>query len=72
MYEVEKTMYKDIDKLELAKYHWRRFADVPINDRDEILKPFMDFPIGTDRFEIWHWFEEEFGVSVAKDLMGIE
>ena len=27
--------------------------------------------IGTHREEIWHWFEETFGVSVAEDLMGL-
>lgn len=29
------------------------------------------FPTGTNREEIWHWFEEQFNISVAKDLMGV-
>ena len=29
------------------------------------------FPTGTHREEIWHWFEEEFDLSVAEDLMGL-
>ena len=27
------------------------------------------FPAGTDREEIWHWFEETFQISVAEALM---
>ena len=38
---------------------------------DEIDEPFLHFEIGTDKFEIWHWFEDEFDISVAKDLMGL-
>lgn len=50
---------------------WEQLGDIPINDNDEIDEKFLDFPKGTDRFEIWHWFEETFNVSVAKDLMGL-
>lgn len=34
--------------------------------------PFLHFSEGTPNEDIWHWFEEEFGVSVAIDLMEIE
>lgn len=27
------------------------------------------FPSGTHREDIWYWFEEEFNLSVAEDLM---
>ena len=37
---------------------WHDFSDVPINDWDEIEVPFMHFPAGTYRFDIWHWFDE--------------
>ena len=37
---------------------WHDFSDVPINDLDEIEKPFLHFPTGTCRFDIWHWFDE--------------
>jgi len=49
---------------------WDAFYDIPINDDDEIEKPFMGFEIGTHRFEIWHWFEEEFNIRVADYLFG--
>ena len=59
-------------ELEKAKELWEQFGDIPIDDNDCIVEPFKQFPIGTDRFEIWHWFEREFNVSVAKDLMEVE
>jgi hypothetical protein len=31
----------------------------------------MHFEIGTPNTEIWLWIEEEFDVSVAKDLMNL-
>lgn len=43
---------------------WQDFGDIPINDNDEIEESFLDFPKGTNRFEIWHWFEETFQISV--------
>ena len=44
---------------------WSLFGDVAINDDDDIIEPFLDFPIGTDRFEIWHWFEAKFNVTLG-------
>lgn len=41
----------------LCKSWWRMFGDVPINDDDGIDEPFMGWPRGTDRFEVWHWFD---------------
>lgn len=58
-------------KRRLAEDLWQSLGDVPINDDDEIVEPWKQFPAGTDRFEIWHWFEDTFGLSVARDLMHI-
>lgn len=50
---------------------WREFGDVPMNPEIECIEnEWRDFPVGTHREEIWHWFEDYFGVSVAEDLMG--
>lgn len=38
---------------------WASFGDTPVDNNDCIESPFQGFPIGTDRFEIWHWFEEQ-------------
>lgn len=48
---------------------WEDFGNIPMNPETECIEePFMHFPIGTHREEIWHWFEETFNISVA-DLM---
>lgn len=37
---------------------WHRFEDVPMNEETEqIEEPFMHFPAGTSRFDIWEWFD---------------
>ncbi len=49
---------------------WKEFENIPIGERDDnIDKPFLHFEKGTDRFEIWHWFEEQ-GISI--DKLGIK
>lgn len=54
---------------------WRKFGDTPVNDDDNIDEDFKDFngeiifEKGTDKFEIWHWFEEEFEDFCCKDWM---
>lgn len=46
---------KNKDLLEL----WYIFTDVPI-DKDECIdEDFHLWPKGTDRFDIWHWFDEQ-------------
>lgn len=42
---------------EAVRSLWDRFADIPIDDNDEILEPFMEWEVGTNRFDIWHWFD---------------
>jgi hypothetical protein len=51
---------------------WEVLGDIPINDREEIEKPFLHFKIGTPRENIWHWFESTFNLSVSIDLMKLE
>lgn len=51
------------------KQLWDDFSDTPVNDNDDTEAAFMCFPAGTDRFEIWHWFEERCPVSLYTDLM---
>lgn len=38
---------------------WEKFGNIAINNNDEIESQFLHFEKGTDRFEIWHWFEEQ-------------
>ncbi len=39
---------------------WLLFGDIPIDDDDNIEEEFLGFPAGTDRFDIWHWFDERY------------
>jgi hypothetical protein len=66
----------DINCEEVAKNLWAELGDIPVNEEDELDENFfthtgMMFERGTDKFEVWHWFEDVFGVSVAKDLMNL-
>lgn len=48
---------------------WEEFGDVPMNPETECIEEaWRDFPIGTHREDIWHWFESTFNVRVH-DLM---
>lgn len=49
---------------------WTEFGDIPMDPKTECIEQtWHGFPAGTHREEIWHWFEETFQISVAKDLM---
>ena len=50
---------------------WEEFGDIPINKDEEIDIDWREFKKGTPREDIWHWFEEKYDLSVAKDLMGV-
>jgi hypothetical protein len=50
---------------------WIELADVPVDEDDNTESEFKHFPVGTSKFDIWHWFEDEFDVSVAEDLMKV-
>lgn len=51
---------------------WEDFGEVPMNpDTEKIEESWKSFLPGTHREEIWRWFEEQFNISVAEDLMGL-
>jgi hypothetical protein len=47
---------------------WDEFSEIPVDDDDRILRDFRDFPAGTDRFEVWHWFDGMCPNGVMADL----
>ena len=58
---------KEVEKL------WAEFADVPMNGETECMDaPFMDFPIGTSREDIWHWFDEHHSRGVTYLMYEVE
>lgn len=72
------TNYSSFSKENLAKILWNKLGDVPVTADDDLDEDFVinemetTFKKGTDKLEVWHWFEETFNISVAKDLMGLE
>ena len=64
-------------KVEALKL-WEKLGDIPVNEEGELDEEFnpegfeASFEVGTDPEDVWHWFEETFNVSVAKDFMGLE
>lgn len=44
---------------------WDVFGNTPINEEDCITEKFHIFEPGTDRIDIWHWFDESHSKGVA-------
>lgn len=45
---------------------WKRFGDVPMDPSTETMEaPFLDFPAGTSRVDIWRWFDERHSKGIA-------
>jgi hypothetical protein len=38
---------------------WEELRDVPIDEDEALDEDFRHFPRGTDRVDIWHWFDEQ-------------
>ncbi|MYM92479.1 hypothetical protein GTP90_01235 [Rugamonas sp. FT81W] len=63
--------------LTLADYYqwWDRLGDIPVSEgtnevkADAIEEPFLHFPAGTHREEIWHWFEAQHPDFVVGEVM---
>lgn len=53
---------------------WYELADVPFDDHQEsdmtLAEPWHGFPVGTEREEIWHWFDERYSGGVVALLYG--
>lgn len=71
-YNLTEKAVRSKKEMSAIKHLWEAFGDIPIDNNDRILEPFCKFCKGTNRFDVWTWFEEEFNVSVAMDLMGLE
>lgn len=75
-----RDMEEDLARYNHIKKLWQKFGDIPMDPETECLESefvphaidgtaLCRFPPGTHREDIWYWFEEEFGLSVAEDLM---
>ncbi|WP_051516941.1 hypothetical protein [Herbaspirillum sp. RV1423] len=63
--------------LTLADYYlwWEKLGNIPVSegtvdvDADTIEESFLQFPVGTHREEIWHWFEAQHPDFVVGEVM---
>jgi len=70
--EFVNTMPEPPEQVDVKKWCeelWKELGDVPVDEEGIAIEiPFLHFEIGTEREEIWHWFEDTFDVAVH-DLM---
>ena len=58
------SFYRSDGNHAMATEVWEALGDIAIDDEECIDTPFLHFPAGTHREEIWHWIEETYDVSV--------
>lgn len=56
-------------KLNTLQQLWQAFEEIPVNNDDEIEMDFLNFPKGTSKFDVWHWFDERCPHNLHDDLM---
>lgn len=45
---------------------WDDFGDIPVNEDEEIEEDFHIWKAGTDKYDIWHWFDAKFENGLGK------
>ena len=55
--------------LEILRHMWQLFGDVPLNTNEEIDHSFLFWKKGTDRMDIWHWFDEQCPNGLVEDII---
>ena len=59
----------DEEGRQLLKDLWLQFGDIPMNpETEQIESDFLHFPSGTDKEDIWHWFDERWPGGVYELL----
>lgn len=59
-----------IPKQSHLKALWDRFTEIPVDDNNNITKDFLVWPEGTDKFTIWHWFNERYNGGIYALING--
>ncbi|MDO4305948.1 MAG: hypothetical protein Q4C77_03875 [Eubacteriales bacterium] len=60
----------NFDSQEIEKL-WELLGEIPVDNNDQIEEDFLGFPEGTDKLDIWHWFDERYPDGVVR-LLGKE
>ena len=55
------TKYNDTELENL----WKFLEDIPMNENEQLEEDWFIFPKGTDKEEIWHWFDEQHSKGVS-------
>lgn len=51
------------------KQLWAELTDIPMNpDTERMEAQFLHFPAGTEREDIWHWFDERYSKGIVSLL----
>lgn len=72
-YDVEiKKKPISVDIRDKAIEHlWEQFEDIPMNPKTECIEqPFFQFPAGSNKYEIWKWFDTQYSKGVASLVDG--
>lgn len=55
---------------------WHELGDAPFDDHNDcdmtLAETWHGFPVGTEREDIWHWFDERYSGGVYALLYGVE
>ena len=63
----------EYSRAEYIKNLWLEFGYIPMNPETKCIEEeWNGFAAGWHRTSICDWFEESYGISVAKDLMGLQ
>lgn len=46
-------------------YLWNDFSYIGIDDKDNITEDFYIWKAGTNRFDIWHWFDDRINGGIG-------
>lgn len=63
---IEKILHPENITDEELQALWNEFGDTPIKDNDEIDEAFYIWPKGTNRFDIWQWFNKYHSKGIAE------
>ena len=67
--EIESLRCRD----EALEQLWARLEDVPMNPETECIEEdFVNWPAGTHREDIWHWFDERHSKGISYLLYGVD
>lgn len=54
----------------VIEFLWRRLGEIPVDDDGYIQEDYMGYDAGTDREEIWEWFDEHYSGGISALMYG--